>query len=150
MHLLCEQFFQNFSFLILLIYPCLDSCLVLLRSKVWLEVTLFKLAILFVLHSFLLNLFDQLLLVHLLILLFEAFIQFFKFLFCFNATVKLLLLFHSHVFDSRYVFVESLSCLFADIACNQMILVPHVLSMVVNSEWTLRSHKLGYRRVIRM
>ena len=95
MHLLLEQFFQNFPFLILLIYPCLDSCLVLLRSKVWLEVTLFKLAILFVLHSFLLNLFNQLLLVYLLILLFEAFIQFFKFLFCLDATVKLLLFFHS-------------------------------------------------------
>ena len=116
----------------------------------WLEVTLFKLAILFVFRFIRLNLFNQLLLVYLLILLFEACIQFFKFPFCFNATVKLLLFFHSQVFDSRYVLIESLSCLFADITCNQMVLVPHVLRMIVNSKWTLRSHKLGYCRVIRM
>ena len=116
----------------------------------WFKVALVILPIFLIFLLFFFYLSDNSFLVFLLVLSFERLIKVLNFFLCLNATIKLFLFFLPHVPDSRNVLEESLSCLFADITCNQMVLVPHVLRMVVNSKWTLRSHKLGYCRVIRM
>ena len=134
----------------LLIDSCLYPCLVLFRSKVWFKVALVILPIFLNFPLFFFYLSDNSFLVFLLVLSLERLIKVLKFFLCLNATIKLFLFFLSHVLDSRDVLEESLSCLFTDITCNQMILVTHVHSMVVNSEWPLRSHELGYCCVVRM
>ena len=116
----------------------------------WFKVILVVLPIFLIFPLFFFYLSNNSFLVFLLVLSLERLIKVFNFFLCLNATIKLFLFFLSHVLDSRDVLEESLSCLFTDITCNQMILVTHVHSMVVNSEWPLRSHELGYCCVVRM
>ena len=116
----------------------------------WFKVTFVIIPIFHIFPLFFFYLSNHSFLVFPLVLSLETLIKVLKFFLRLNATIKLFLFFLSHVLDSRDVLEESLSCLFADITCNQMILVTHVHRMVVNSKWTLRSHELGYCCVVRM
>ena len=149
-HLLGQKFAQDLLLLTLLVEPRLDSGLVFLGPKVRLEVALVVLALLGISQLSLSDLLDDKVLVPFLILLFSALSEVLELLLGMDAAIELLPLFLPEVFYARNVLVESLPCLLADIACNQVVLVAHVQGMVVDGKGTLGPHEFGDRGVIRV
>ena len=142
-HLLGQKFAQDLLLLTLLVEPRLDSGLVFLGPKVRLEVALVVLALLGISQLSLSDLLDDKVLVPFLILLFSALSEVLELLLGMDAAIELLPLFLPEVFYARNVLVESLPCLLADIACNQVVLVAHVEGMVVDGKRTLGPHEFG-------